>query len=567
MKQTRRLFAFVVAAIMAVTLAVPALATNEPAAGGDTPAATTTPTGNLTLDDMISITGLQNGDKVNFYKVLKWEDGWKRATGFTSLTDDELAAVVGTATTPGAISSTIAGKLGDLAESADVKYGELTAANNKVEQATPEAGLYIAIITPGGTGYTYNPVFVAADYYQGDTNKNTWNVDTELSYSDEAIAKKSEIDVEKTAKDATTVDTNDEETVAVGDEVTFTVKTTIPGFASNYTNPVFKVTDALSTGLELVADSETLVKPTNATGKYTVTETGKTGFTLAFAADYLTTCTTATEVEITYRAKVTSAAATNVNQEDNTITVNYSNSPTDNTGHGVLKDKTNHYTFDINGDLFGGTNYETTEVVKVGLDANGNEITKVVTVDSGQKYGALQGAIFKLYKNEDCTEEYSNDNFHNPITTDENGKLKIKGLDAGKYYLKEISAPDGYIKDPNTHTIEITTVVSEKTVTETIEDIEVTYKTDSLDSYKIIIDNVETASYTITNDAEQDMTAVTAGDTVVGTDANSGKIKNTQGVELPSTGGIGTIIFYVVGGALVVGAAVTLVVRRRTMAE
>ena len=41
------------------------------------------------------------------------------------------------------------------------------------------------------------------------------------------------------------------------------------------------------------------------------------------------------------------------------------------------------------------------------------------------------------------------------------------------------------------------------------------------------------------------------------------RIGNTKGVELPSTGGIGTTIFYVVGAILVIGAGVVLITRRR----
>lgn len=43
-------------------------------------------------------------------------------------------------------------------------------------------------------------------------------------------------------------------------------------------------------------------------------------------------------------------------------------------------------------------------------------------------------------------------------------------------------------------------------------------------------------------------------------------IPNGTGTELPSTGGIGTTIFYVVGGAMVIGAGVLLIVKKR-MAE
>ena len=51
------------------------------------------------------------------------------------------------------------------------------------------------------------------------------------------------------------------------------------------------------------------------------------------------------------------------------------------------------------------------------------------------------------------------------------------------------------------------------------------------------------------------------------TNAAEGKIEtkviNNAGAELPSTGGIGTTIFYIVGGILVLGAVVVLVTRKR----
>lgn len=554
MKRIKKMMALVIAMAMVLSMSISAFA--EDAA---------TPSGALTVDPKISITGLQDGDTVNFYKVLKWDNGWKLADGFT-LTDAELKTVVGDKTTKGAISSTVAGKLGTQAASATVKYTG-TVASGTVEVNSPEAGLYIAIITPAKTGYTYNPVFVGADYKQNASgDSSTWNVTTDLSYSDTAIAKKSEVKVDKTAQDKTSVDTNKQETVGVGDTVVFTVKTVIPGFADNYTKPVFKVTDALSTGLELNASKITLVKPTGLTKDtdYTVTPDGTKGFTVAFKDTYLKTVKTATDVEITYEAKVTSDAPKSVNHEDNTVTVNYSNSPSDEEGHGTLKDKTNHYTFDIDGDLFGEQPYKATEVVKVGVDKDGKEITETVELANGKTVGALQGAEFKLYKDEACTTEYSNDVFTNPITTDAQGRMTIKGLDAGKYWVKETKAPDGYIADTNPHSIEIKTEVEEVTVTEGEGNAAISYKTNVLKSYTVEIDGKQTANYSITNDAATTkIIEQSKGDTEVGTDTEKGKIKNTQGVELPSTGGMGTTIFYVIGAMLVIGAGVIMITRRR----
>lgn len=65
---------------------------------------------------------------------------------------------------------------------------------------------------------------------------------------------------------------------------------------------------------------------------------------------------------------------------------------------------------------------------------------------------------------------------------------------------------------------------------------------------------------------DENLTAISAED---GSKWNDGGVRviNKTGNELPSTGGIGTTIFYVVGGVLVVGAGVLLVTRKRMNAE
>jgi LPXTG-motif cell wall-anchored protein len=117
--------------------------------------------------------------------------------------------------------------------------------------------------------------------------------------------------------------------------------------------------------------------------------------------------------------------------------------------------------------------------------------------------------------------------------------------------------------------------------TETIEgqDVVVTYKADELISYSVEIGGVATANYTMQNTVTHGAhphISTDKGDTVVGgSDSSSGapssdkngKLLNTQGVELPSTGGMGTTIFYIIGIILLAGAAIVLVTRRRMNAE
>lgn len=95
------------------------------------------------------------------------------------------------------------------------------------------------------------------------------------------------------------------------------------------------------------------------------------------------------------------------------------------------------------------------------------------------------------------------------------GKVTIKGLDSGTYYLEETKAPAGY------------NVLAERV--------------------EVKIDHAN-------------LTATVEGGTYV---SGGVQVINQTGAELPSTGGIGTTIFYVVGGLLVVAAGVLLVTRKR----
>ena len=141
---------------------------------------------------------------------------------------------------------------------------------------------------------------------------------------------------------------------------------------------------------------------------------------------------------------------------------------------------------------------------------------------------ALAGAGFKLYSDAECNNEvglYQEGEFYYPIKdatgkkavemiSGENGQFNVKGLDAGTYYLKETITPAGY------DTCGVTPV---------------TIKADHSGNDHV---NLEGSNLTIVN-------------------------KKAGGITLPSTGGMGTTIFYVVGGGLMVAAIVLLVTKKR----
>ena len=119
------------------------------------------------------------------------------------------------------------------------------------------------------------------------------------------------------------------------------------------------------------------------------------------------------------------------------------------------------------------------------------------------------------------------------LTTGTDGLAWVAGLDAGTYELYETKAPVGYnrVKDPITIVISATLDKGEDTPALTALTIKVG------------------------SGAAEDGNM--AGGTVATT------VQNNAGATLPETGGIGTTLFYIIGGTLVVGAAVFLVIRKR----
>lgn len=633
------MMALVIATIMVMAMTVPTMA--ETSFSG-------------TLDTAVSVTGLEKDDNVRFYQVLSYSQdatgtgGWVKTSDFNTLTDDQINQILGLGDyAPGGnkesqagISAALAGEIASkITSSTTPSFTEIADVNGTASHSSPAAGLYVALITANTAGTVYNPVFVGADYYTNDPATNTWAVTADLTYQDTSMAKKAVITTTKSAVDENTVDaeadgtagnyTHNSDTVSAGDVLTYTVNTVIPEFADNYVNAAFDVTDILDAGLQLLNSTESgaasndnysvvvKITPTGGTQStitasdsiavtvngeatnvtpFTITAS-ESGYTISFNKYYLLQKVDSnTALEITYKAKVLdSAAPKSVNEVDNTVVVSFSNNPTDSTSRAKEIAKTNHYTFGIDADILGQNvgDWVTTEVVKVGLDAEGNEITTTnTTLHTGQtRVGALAGAKFFLYTDSSCESQYNNSMLASGsyIASDSTGRLNIynsegalvqtgiKGLDAGTYYLKETEAPAGYIRAQDPVKIEIIPTFEEKTETITDGNDALYVTVNELKSYKVEINDVETASYTMTNAADGSATSASQGDTVTGKDASgfisatdaqdaasrAGKITNTQGVELPSTGGIGTTLFYTIGAILVIGAAIVLITRRR----
>ena len=595
MKNMKKLIALLLAFTMVMSMGIGAFAAEEPSA----------------YDKPLTITGLATGDVAYFYQILKWDPdnenqvgGWVATEDYASLLtkaklteilvgtpDDPATTDVDESVPPTGITSELAGQLAKLSKGKTSKDVDVTATSAVLENT--EAGMYMAIITPKDVDTVYNPVFVSSDY--DEKTKGDWEVTEAATYSNESAAKKSTVELEKKA--STSEDSWDDKqwtTTAIGDTVSFTVTTTIPGYGSIYQNPTFDVMDQL-TDLDLVTDTVTIVAPANLkegddpeTCDYKLTADAS-GYTIHFYPKYLKTLTVPTDVEITYDAIVSTDAPVHVNVEKNEVSTKFSHNPTDESDYSFKKDETDHYTFTIDADTIGqGGEIEglkTSEIVKVAKDLNGKIIyeTKFYSDITKENYweSALKDAEFKLYTAEACKEadEYvplkkdGTPDAKLVIKSGEDGRMTIKGLDAGTYYLKETKAPDGFIKDPNPHEIKIEATTRTEKVTEYTTDGEnwykeakgvaneksYTYDMEVLDTYKVFVDGKETATYHFINKGSDIEINWTEEPPV----EKPSEIVNTKGTELPSTGGIGTTMFYVVGSILVIGAAVLLISKRR----
>ncbi len=603
MKKTiKKSFALVLATAMLLAIAAPAMAA-------------------VNMDTAVTVDGLMAGDAYKLYQVLTWNQTageWQLATGFTDLTgnttvfpadnDDNtnraqevVAAIVNgiDQTEADAIAAMTAAATGAPATKATgtIASGD-SSFSYTVASATDTAnlGLYMAVITAGTPEYVYNPVFVSADF--DDNDSNAINAGT-ATYGT-GIAKRQHIELTKT-----TSDTDEELQTAinsyVGQEVTFDVNTTIPVFLDSYKNPSFVIKDDIETdGINLNADSIEVTLGSGATAKtyaktaadgkvaydsdiFSVTATGGNNgeYTVTFKNTWLAGNVTAVPVHIQYKGTITNTAAFNLNEDDNTVTVTYANGPDEEKA--AMRDRTNHYTFSIGAKAVGqeSDNGKTFELVKVGVDEDGKPVVQKKQVsawDTTTERHPLAGATFGLYTDANCATPYTNSLYPDgaTFTTTDDGVITFKGLAAGNYYLKEISAPGGYVKDERIVHIEIEAHYQTQTVADTEENgIKIKgYTVDTLDYYKVKVNNVSVydsqndkygalpasqvveTQYSFNHDGPHTTTMTT-------TTTHDSDLTNTQGVELPSTGGMGTTIFYVIGGLLVLAAAIVLISRRR----
>lgn len=130
-------------------------------------------------------------------------------------------------------------------------------------------------------------------------------------------------------------------------------------------------------------------------------------------------------------------------------------------------------------------------------------------------------------------------------------QFTFNGLDDGLYRLRETTTPNGYNTMADIYFKVVATHDADKGDSSALTELKI-YQTDAQGN---VTAELTDKNFTIINEGDSNMAG---GQT---------PIQNNKGSLLPSTGGIGTTIFYVVGGILVIGAGILLVTKRRMRAQ
>lgn len=406
-------------------------------------------------------------------------------------------------------------------------------------------GMYLVLVTKTDSAKVYNPMIVSADYTTGENEKPEVDATSNFVASDKSVAyaKSSEPTIDKSVTSGKGKTANGETTnghsVAVGDTVQFKIEGTFPSYSDNYDNNTLKyeIEDTLSEGFDAPKDFTVTVggTPVKAEDK-TYSMTGTNPFTISFKAPFIKEHGNE-NVVVTYSAKVNSNAAVNFDPNTNTAKLTYSNNPSTGGAAKPKESKTYNYTFGIDANLNGESttnNKRTSEIIKTDEDGKVEKIDSTETTQESTKVTEpLKDAEFTLYKSDGKTVVKT-------AMTGSDGYLSITGLNEGEYVLKETKAPTGYALDDESHSVKISAKYNED---------------GTLASYTVTIDGNATSTYTATYDK--------GTITKISGDSSTVTIKNIKTKGLPSTGGMGTYLFIILGIAIIALAGGLLIRRRR----
>ena len=314
----------------------------------------------------------------------------------------------------------------------------------------------------------------------------------------------------------------------IGDTVTYQLTSKVPDM-TGYNSYTFKFSDTLSKGLDLKEVLSVKVGNTTLTAK----STGANTYALAYDKSNRTLTVTLNDfynsyknrtgdtITVVYTATLNRDAVIGMNPNTNKAVVEYSNNPkSDGTGKSepsivdvhtfdftiykyYLKDQNNKEDktalAKAEFELYKGNTEGTAadEQAKVNIVDEGNGVYRQATADEAKATGFTSAKI----------------------VSDADGKVLVKGLDAGTYYLRETKAPEGYNKLLSDIKVEIKPVYDETTGKLTSYSVDYTYN------------GKTTNGAAITNK----------------TDSPEVAVENKTGAQLPSTGSKGALMVTLAG--------------------
>lgn len=528
MKLTKKLSALLVALVLALQLAVPASAATVTVS--DSPL--------LTGHSFTAYQVFAGREESGVLSDVTWGSGIDPVAFLTALqADADFGELFAACTTAAETAEVLSGNSAeaDLAETvAELAYAHRTGSGTALQAGSENAlddGYYLIVDTTdeGSNTTAYNKALlqVVGDIVIGlktDAPSVEKKVGENTKYSDDA---------------GYGLGFNDVADYAMGDAVPFLLIGTVPDMSA-YDVYAYVFHDTYSAGLDapqnvkvyLSADKTVDSADTDATAAFTFNgDADGRSFSLAcedlkaVAAD-----SGAKYVLVSYTAVLNQSAAIGLEGNTNQVYLEYANDPnwagegdTQPTGETPI-DKVIVFTYAL----------DTSKV-----DGADNTV-KLADAEFVLYRQDADGALYAIVdENGKLTDWTADKTAASVLVCDSEGMFRVAGLDDGTYYLEETKAPAGY----NLLSQPLTLVISAETV-----------------------NGQNWASF----DAADALTglAVTADNVAGSADLESGTVSicvaNNKGAVLPETGGRGTTVLYVVGGLLVVGAAVLLITRKRT---
>lgn len=344
----------------------------------------------------------------------------------------------------------------------------------------------------------------------------------------------------------------------IGDSVPFKLIASIPNNIESYDEYKFVFHDTLSNAFTLEEDSiKVFVAATTAANVEQFTPQDDDLYQVAVDGQSFTLTipdinpldahgNPANYVIITYSATLNQNADIGLNGNENTAYLEFSNDPNGDGLGRTAEDTVIVFTYELDGTKVDGETQAALQNAKFVL-LNGAKTEAAMVVDGKVTEWvkvateAAAGDVQMPGTYEEWVERYGDQNVI--LTSAADGIFKIAGLDDGTYFLREIQAPNGYnlLEDDVKLDIAATTANGQGW------------------NSGIAADALTGLTIAVNDGAAQD------GD--LDTGVVNVTVENNGGATLPETGGMGTTLFYIIGGLLVVGAAVLLVVRIRMKAH